>query len=66
MSMGSPATQKQIDYILRLGGKSYVSQVNKAYNLGMSNRERQGVMTKSEASRHIDRLLELTRGDSDD
>lgn len=46
------ATTKQINFILRLAGVSYLSKVP-----GLSMRERQGNLTKVRASQIIDQLL---------
>lgn len=46
------ATQKQIDYILRLSGVRFLSQV-----AGLSRRQKTGGLTKVEASQIIDELL---------
>lgn len=55
-TMGSLATEKQIDYILSLAECKYLSQLYSLHGIPLTQREKSGGMTKAEASAIIDRL----------
>lgn len=51
------ATEKQLDYILRLADCKFFSQVAKVTRVGMTVRAKRGDLTRDEASTIIDDLL---------
>lgn len=63
MSDMRPATDKQVEYILKLAGCKYLSQVAKITSVSMTNRARQGGLWRSEASDIIDDLLSQQSGE---
>jgi hypothetical protein len=59
----TPATDKQLNYILHLAGCKYFSQVAHVTRLLMTQRAKRGDLWKTEASAIIDDLLALKNGD---
>jgi len=53
----SPATQKQIDYMLSLAGCKYLSQLKGYTSISLTMAERSGKISKSRASAIIADLL---------